>query len=128
MAFDISSLKFKDTAEVVILHPLTEQELVDDKGEKVIVTVYGKASKEFRNAASALSNRTLSKSKQTEEQARAAIITFLTACTVGVSGLEVNGQPIKTKDEIRELYEDESLSWLREQVNVAIGDESNFLS
>jgi polyhydroxyalkanoate synthesis regulator phasin len=127
MAFEITSLKFKDTTDLVLLHPIDQSELIDDKGKKVIITVYGKSSKEFRNAASALSNRTLNRGKQGEEQARAALINFLTKCTASVSNLTINGNEVKTESDIREMYEDESLSWIRDQVNAAITDESNFL-
>jgi polyhydroxyalkanoate synthesis regulator phasin len=127
MAFEITSLKFKDTTDLVLLHPIDQSELIDDKGKKVIITVYGKSSKEFRNAASALSNRTLNRGKQGEEQARAALINFLTKCTASVSNLTINDNEVKTESDIREMYEDESLSWIRDQVNAAITDESNFL-
>lgn len=129
MAFEITSLKLKDTTDLLLVHPVTGEELVDDKGEKVVITLYGTSSKEYRNAITALANRnTARKNKVVKaEQAKLEIIELLVECTASMSGLEVQGKAPKTKDDFREIYSDDSLSWIKDQVDEAIGDRSNFL-
>lgn len=129
MAFEITTLQLKDTTDLYLLHPVTGEELEDDKGNKVIITLYGTSSKEYRNAITALQNRAASRKNKPfkPEQAKLEIIELLTECTAKISGLAIHGKEPETKDDYRAMYSDDSLSWIKDQVDAAIGDQSNFL-
>ena len=129
MAFELSTLALKDTSEIVLRHPVTDEELIDDKGEKAVVTVYGTASKEYRNALTSYQNRILGrKGKSVKvEQEIAEAVDFLVSCTASISGVAVHGEIPKSKDDFRNIYSDPAFSWLKKQVDDSIGDVSNFL-
>ena len=52
---------------------------------------------------------------------------LLAAAVAGSSGnIEYNGEIVKTKEQWVELLSDSSLEWLRDQINTAQNDLSNF--
>lgn len=131
--FDISKLSLKTTTTAVQLrHPVTDELLFadDEKSKPVTISVYGTASKEYRNAVSAMQNRQIKRGKKlaSAEVIKEEGIELLVAVTDTSSNLEYNGKPVTTSAQFRDLYEDAAYSWLREQVDAAVGDTASFLS
>lgn len=128
--FNLDSLALQDTTTLQLTHPATEELLFD--GEEVVgIELYGQASKQYRNAITALQNRALrrgNKQKATVEQLREESIGLLTACSARGVNLEYNGAPLDNADAFRTLYSDPKFAWIKDQVDAALGDVSRFLA
>lgn len=132
MAFDLTGagLALKDTYVLELKNPVTEELLVDSDGEPVTITLYGKSSKQYRAAITAMQNRELrrkaKKETATAEQMQDESTNLLVACSAD-STLEIDGVPVNDKESFKQLYKDSSFSWIRDQVDTALGDDANFL-
>lgn len=132
--FDLSTLALKDTTTVQLRHPVTGELLfADAKKEKpVSVELYGTSSKQYRNAVTAMQNRqlkrTAKKEKVSAEVMRDESIELLVACTASASNLSLNGKPISDEASVRGLLSDPAYSWVKDQIDEALGDTSNFLA
>lgn len=126
--FSLDSLALKDTTELQLRHPVTEDLLFD--GEKPVgIELYGTASKQYRNAITAMQNRQLRRGKQkaSAELLKEESISLLVACSARGINLEYDGKPLDNEDAFRSLYSDPRFSWVKEQVDEALGDVSRFL-
>lgn len=133
MAFDLTKaagLALKDTYELQLKNPVSEELLFDDDKKAVTITLYGKSSKQYRNAVTAMQNRELrrklKKDSATAEQIQEESTSLLVACSA-TSTLEIDGVAVNDKDSFKQLYTDVRFSWIRDQVDEALGDQSNFL-
>lgn len=133
---DINNLALSsDTSFLHLKHPLTDEPLVDGKDEdgkdkKVGIHLYGSASKQYRDAIRAMQNRQIKRGnkKATAAEITEEGVTLLVAVSDTADNLVVDGQKIGSPGSFRDLYENPKFSWLREQVDAAVGDISNFLS
>lgn len=130
--FDLSTLATKDTTELHLRHPVTEELLYADEAKKkpVTITLYGSSSKQYRNAVNAMQNRQLKRGKKqlTAEQMREEGIALLVACSDKATNLELRkGVPVDSDAAFRELYSDDKFGWLKDQVDEAVGTVANFL-
>lgn len=131
MAFNATSRSLKDTFTLQLRDPGTDELLWADEAETepVTVTVYGSASKQYRNAMNALMR------KNTERKGKAPApsvqqaegIEFLVACSETTDNLEVDGIEVKSIADFTKLYTRPDLNWIKKQVDAAISDDSNFL-
>lgn len=134
MSFDLNTLALKDTYTLQLLHPVTREPLFAD-GETakkpVEIELYGSASKQYRNAVKAMQNRQLKrKLKKVDAKAEELIqegIDLLVACSAGANNLDIAGRPVGDEASFRALYADPKLSWVKDQVDEAVGDVANFL-
>lgn len=130
---DIKSLALKkDTFPLQLRHPGDDTPLFDDEDKKkpVRIHLFGTASKEYRDAVRAMQNRQLKRGskKATAAEIQEEGVQLLVAISESAENLEVDGQKIGTPGSFRDLYENPEYSWLREQVDAAVGDISNFLA
>lgn len=131
--FDISTIALKDTTELHLRHPVTGDKLYSDaEGTKAVtITLYGSASKQYRSAVSAMQNRSLrrqaKKEKTSAEVLKEEGTELLVACSATSSELTNDGSPVKDPSDFRTLYSDPKYSWIKDQVDEALGDASNFL-
>jgi DNA-directed RNA polymerase subunit F len=134
MSFDLSSLALKETFVLQLKHPVDGTPLFADKEMKkpVVVNLYGKASKQYQRAIEAMQTRALRRQAKKEtikpEELQKESLDMLKACSESATNLAVDGVDVKTADELRAVYADPRFSWLRDQVDEAIGDQSNFLT
>lgn len=129
MAFNARSKAYDETATLTLVDPETGAEIEAD-GAPVTVTVYGAASNKHRKAVDALLKATNKRGKRdaTLEERRQDSIDFLVALSVETSNfVDDEDEPIKTAEQFKKLYSDESVSWVRDQVQEFIGDPLNFL-
>jgi hypothetical protein len=127
--FRIDSLALTtDSVLVELRHPVTE-ELLKDEGKAVGIWVYGTASEQYRNAVSAMQNRALKrqKGKATAEEMKEETIRLLVAVSEKGENLEYDGKPLKDAETFRSLYADPRFSWVKDQVDAAVGETANFL-
>lgn len=131
MAFELSTLAVEDTYNLHLRHPVTDELLYDgdDQDKPVTITLYGTGSKQYRNAVNAMQNRQLKRGKKqpSAEVLREEGAELLVACSAGAQNLSYQGKALDNDAVFRQLYNDPSLIWIREQVDSAIGDVANFL-
>lgn len=133
MSFDISSLAIADSTILHLEHPATGNKLyADEDGAEtlpVTITVASTASRAYRSAVSAMHNRTLKRGKKqlTAEQQKEEGIELLVSCCVASTNLPYHGNPVKTEADFRELLSDDSLSWIKQQVDACLGDTEAFI-
>lgn len=134
MAFNISKLALADSFELKLLDPRTSETLVDDEtGKPVTINLFSTSSKQYRNVVTGMQNARLKneKAKLSAEKLREDSIEILVACSDSSDSLELDGLKFNAVDNsaaFRKLYSAPEYSWIREQVDNALGDVSNFLT
>ena len=123
--FDLSTLAVKNTLVVELRNPETDEVIKDSKGNVPSIELYSQGSKEYRSALNKLLNVSLKRGKKTPsaESFREEQTDLLVAITVDVKNISIGGVAI-TKENVRELYENTSLFWIRDQVDAATQDIS----
>jgi hypothetical protein len=129
---DLSKLKTSKSdvgAVLQLLHPETEEHL---KG--MSVTVLGQDSAVYRKILLARQQATLnrmSKGKKAAELNAEKLtedtIDDLVKMTISWIGFELDGKKLDcTPENVKSIYADPELSWLKDQVASFVGDRSNF--
>lgn len=132
--FDISTLALSADHSLHLRHPVSGDKLYADKDEKeaVEVLLYGTASKQYRNAVSAMQTRQLRRNAKKEKPSADVMneeaVELLVACSAGSKNLSLDGKAVTSADDFRKLYSDPRYSWLRAQVDEALGEVGNFLT
>jgi hypothetical protein len=129
--FNLDTLALKtDTVLVELRHPATDELLKTEDGKPVGVHVYGTASKPYRDAIHALQNRALKRGKKaaSAEVMKEEAIELLVAISEKAENLTYKGKPLNSADAFRALYSDPQFSWLKDQVDMAVGDTAAFLA
>ena len=113
-------------AWVDILHPVTGEAL------DIKILVIGKDSDKFRELEEKHQRESLEAAKRTQKledriaAAKAQGEALLVACTVQWQHVELDGVELDcTPENVRKVYS--RFTWLRDQVDVAIGTRANFL-
>jgi len=129
--FNLESLALTSTVTLQIRHPVSDDFLFADEAKKqpISIELHGTSSKEYRNAITAMQNRALKRGKK---QASAEImkeegVELLVLCSVKISHLSYDGKPVNDDASFRAIYSDAKYSWLKDQVDALLGDNSNFL-
>jgi hypothetical protein len=129
--FDVSTLAIQESTVLHLTHPATGDKLYADKNQKkpVTITIASTSSKAYRQAVTAMHNRKLKRGKKqmSADESREEGIALLTAICIDSSELSYQGNPVKTETDFRALLSDDKLSWIKEQVDVALGDVENFI-
>lgn len=110
-----------------VKHPTTGDVLKDGE-EPVTITLVGADSQQYRDVQRSFQNARLRDARKpvTAEQLETQATATLAACTLGWSGIELDGQKLDcTVPNAKRLYA--RLPWLREQVDAFISERANFL-
>ena len=122
----------KDTTDVVLYNPVNSEILLNDDGSEMTITVHGPYSAKYKSISHNQQNRRLMKAQRTggklnltAEEIEASATDLLVKCVDGWN-ITVGGEkPECTEAKVRELFE--TLPWVREQVDAALGDAQAFL-
>lgn len=129
--FNLNDLAMADTTVLLLKHPVSDETLYSDdaKTKPASISLFGTSSKQYRNAIAAMQNRALKRGKKqaTAEVMREESVELLAACSERGINFEYQGKPLLGASDFRALYSDPAFSWLKDQVDAAIGDTSNFL-
>lgn len=130
--FDLSALDTAKAANagfnVDLYHPANNADL------GIKIRVLGKDSDEFRRVSNAQNKRRMDRMQRggfrnttpSPEELEQNGIELLAACTLGWTGVIVDGQPLAfSRDNVKMLYG--RFPWIKEQVDAAIGDRANFI-
>jgi len=130
--FDITQFAMQDSASVHLVHPVNGTLLYADEAETlpVTVTVYSKASKQYRKVVDAMMKKNeriaQQKKKLTPEEVRESQIDFLVSLSITSENMAFNGSPVDNEDVFRAMYTDERFSWVRSQVDEFLSDNASF--
>lgn len=135
MAFKLEVLAITDQpVNIPLLHPVGGFELEDDEGNPVEIIMYGKNSKQYKQAIAIYQDKFLkSKSanrqgnRQAEELNKMATELFVSVVKE-ITNLEYNGELVNNPDVVRRLLSDDDYSFVRTQVDNALEDLSNFIN
>lgn len=130
--FSGMALPVDKPARMTIVHPINRQPLRDKDGNEAYIELYSGDSDAARKHERSVARRRLAmrgRLKLTPEEIEAEGVELLSAITAGWRLAALDGSPLDvpfTPDNARELYSDNAMSWLREQVNEFTADRGNF--
>lgn len=135
MTFNIKSLAISEQSFVHLKNPATGEELFADteQTKPVGINVYSTGSKQYRSAINAMQNRALKRNADKKAKALTATemreesVDLLASISISAENFDYEGMPLETKESFRSLYMDDSLSWIKTQVDEYIGDVGNFI-
>ena len=134
MTFDIlnvSGITLEETAEMTLVHPVTGVEFADPKDETKVVKfiLIGQSNPKHKKALDALMKARAKRGKRepTMEESRQDSINFLVALSVKVENMKYGDQAIDSPEVFKELYSNEKLAWIRDQVSVFLSASENFI-
>ncbi len=118
--------------EIVLRNPQTNQPLRDAEGTAAYVTVFGQDSAAAQKAKRDATQNALSRRNRqmNATELEAQNIEFLTAVTTGWHLVNFDGEVVDfpfSPANARKLYGTASFNWIKEQIDEAVGDRSNFL-
>ena len=133
MAFNINSKVLKQTAVCTLVDVDTGATLYADDAQTLPLefVISGKASKAYKNAMISVmrANERLRGKEPTFEQNVASNQLILATVSVEAHNFDLgDGEPINSKEKFLELYSNDGLYWIREQVQTFLNEDSNFLS
>ena len=122
----------KDTTDVVLYNPVNSEILTNEDKSEMTITVHGPYSKKYKSISHAQQNRRLMKAQRTggklnltAEELEVAASDLLIKCVESWNITLGGEKPKCTEAKVRELFE--TLPWVREQVDAAMGDSQAFL-
>jgi hypothetical protein len=136
MTFELNSLALTEETVVQLEHPATGELLFapvekgeDPESKPVQVTVKGEASREYQKAVDAMMKKINKRGKReaTPDELREQNADFLTALSVRVDNMTLNGEPVDNPEAFRKLYLDPHYDWVKVQVNKAVQSVEHFL-
>lgn len=131
--FSSLALPVDQPARMTIHHPITRQPLRDAEGV-AYVELYSADSEVARKHGRTVSRRRLAMragTKLTPEELEAEGVELLSVLTAGWRLLSLDGAALDvpfSQANARELYADNAMSWLREQVNEFAAERGNFFA
>lgn len=122
------SKRSENQAVLTVQHPITTEDMVDDQGNLVTITLLGMESAIAKRMTKARAQKQLNsrKSKQDLDEMREFTINLLSKLVVASSGFKENGIEIDLADESTAVRIFTQYAWLREQVDEFLMDRANF--
>lgn len=133
---DLSSIDIKEKSDkgskMDIRHPVTDELIYDEKGEKQYVVLAGYYSDTFQKAQRSSTDRRLAKRmkgnrvKITSAEIDRDNIEILSKCVIDWN-IVIGGEHVPNDfDHVYGVLSDNRFAWLRDQIDEYISDESNF--
>lgn len=127
---DFKTLDLTGAAErgavMTVRHPISDEDLVDGKGNPITITLLGNDSREFRRKMDEISRNRQGKKKTISlAEGERMASELLASVTKSWSGIEWDGKPLECNYEnALMLYRERA--WLRVQVDEFVADAGNF--
>jgi len=127
MGINLNTLAVAETT-VVHLTDANDNKLYFND-EPVTITIYGKGSKQFKQALSELNRKSLQ--RKGKPQNLAVImddnVDYLVAITKEASNVDnPDGTPATSEDDFKALYSNPKLFFIKDTIQAALDDNSNF--
>ena len=129
---DLASLDFGKNPEITavmnVIHPITGEEMFQEDGTHVTVTLLGMESSIAKRIIKARAQKQLNKRNQKVDldEAREFTISLQAKLITASQGLTENGQDLDLTDQATAIDVLTRYSWLREQIDEFIADRANF--
>lgn len=136
MSFDILNAQLSDTTAFQLEHPVNGP-IFDGENETkpVMVEVYGKASKVFRNYMATQARKNAIKQKSgkadktpTAEEVLESNAEFYATITKSITNLKMGEVEVDNFEAFKSLYANPKLDWVTSQIAQAFGEVDAFLS
>jgi hypothetical protein len=131
MTFELSEIALQEEATVHLTNPKTGALIYADvaQTQPVQIVVRGTASAAYRRAVDAMLKKAAKRGKRepTSDEIREQSVEFLVALSVRGDNITYKGEELNSPEVFRKLYADDSLSFIRDQINEAIGSVDLFL-
>lgn len=130
MSFNIKSKAASSDATFLHLRDVvTGEKLYDEDNQPVGIDLYGKASKQYRQALSALSRKAMQrKNKQQSFEVNVEDNNELLAMiSKKAVNFDYEGKAIDTNAMFMTLYNDAELYWVKDQVQEILDDDAAFM-
>lgn len=136
MSFDLNAAQLNETATFQLEHPINGPIFAGpDETLPVMVEVYGKSSKVFRNymatqnKKNAIKQRTGKADKApTADEVLESNSEFYATLVKSITNLTMNGEPVDNFDSYKAMFANPKLSWVGEQINEKFNEVEAFLS
>lgn len=128
MALNLKSVAAVETTRVHLVDASGEH-LYDDAGNKVEIEIYGKASKQYRQALAELNRKNIQRKGKAQPYSvnLEDSVEILVAITKAAYNLDMGDGPLETNDQFRALYSDTGLFFIKDAIQEALEDGANFL-
>ncbi len=129
MAFNITTKKVSDSTFLHLRDPATDEKLYDEDGNKVGIELYGKASKQYRQALSELSRKAVQRKNKSQsfETNVEDNVGILVAISKEAVNMDYNGEALDNAASFTKMYSDPTLFWVKDQVSEMLEDTAAFL-
>ncbi len=126
MALNLKTVAVGDTTRVHLVDA-NDEKLYDD-GKPAEIEIYGKASKQYRQALSALSRKNVLRKGKTQsfETNVEDNVDLLVAISKAAHNFDMGNGPIDSVEAFKALYSDASLFFIKDAVQAALEDNANF--
>lgn len=136
MSFDINAAQLNETAVFQLEHPINGPIFTGpDDTLPVMIEVYGKASRVFRNYMAVQNRKNAVKQKSgkadktpTPEEVLESNSEFYATITKSITNLNMSGVEVDNFDAYKALYANPKLDWVATQVNEKFNEVEAFLS
>lgn len=136
MSFDILSAQLNETATFQLEHPVNGPIFAgENETLPVMIEVYGKASKVFRNYMATQARKAAIKQKTgkadkvpTAEEVLESNAEFYATITKSITNLNMNGVAVDNFEAYKTLYANPKLDWVTSQVAAQFAEVDSFLS
>ncbi len=129
---DLAGLDFSEKSEnfadMIVIHPVTQEEMIGPDGEFVTITLLGMESAVAKRMTKARAQKQLNarKNKIDIDEARAFTTSLQAKLIVKSHGLMENGQELDMTNPKVAVDVLTRFSWLREQIDEFVTDRGNF--
>lgn len=129
---DLANLDFgknpEITAVMTVIHPITGEEMFQEDGTPVTVTLLGMESSVAKRVTKARAQKQLNKRNQKVDldEAREFTISLQAKLITASSGMKENGVDLDLTDQATAIDVLTRYNWLREQIDEFITDRANF--
>lgn len=122
------SAKSENFADMIVIHPVTQEEMTGADGEPVTITLLGMESAVAKRMTKARAQKQLNarKNKIDIDEARAFTTSLQAKLIVKSHGLMENGQELDMTNPEVAVDVLTRFSWLREQIDEFVTDRGNF--
>ncbi len=136
MSFDLLTAELSDTTTFQLEHPVNGPIFAGpDETLPVMIEVYGKASKVFRNYMATQARKNAIKQKSgkadktpTAEEVLESNSEFYATITKSITNLNMGGVEVNNFDAYKAMYANPKLDWVTVQSAQAFGEVDGFLS
>lgn len=129
--FNIASKKISEQATLTLVDPATGITMFADEAEKLPlqIIVFGKASKQYRNALSTLARKSAARKGKTAsfEDNISDNENLLAAVSFKAVNFDNAGEAIDTTEAFKKLYSTPELYWVRDAVSEFLESTDSFL-